>query len=396
MAVANVPYYQARLPFQQGRAVVLPTMKSDLDGLAQAVQFAMEHRLRRRDLNDQMKTSELAREQSVTSLADALKTSDLERRHADITLADTLQNTAAGRAYDQARTAGAVDDLRTAKQNRRLNKKDSRLKSRESRARVKTERAAAQDLRARAEATRAGKPATMEEVRHAAAVASGIPLGSDEYWKYVKGPSTSGQQINVNLPGEPPSAGERKALADTQASIDRLEKLTELWEDADSGPIIGNIWKAAGFFNLAPQAQEDFMAATRAVTNAIIKDITGAQMSQGEAERIIGQIPQHTDSPRRWRAKWKATLGNMEYLQHRRKQVLSESGLTAPFMGDITVPLTPGRPGTYYGPEVPPSPLQRPSAPVLGEQIQVMPSKEEFLKMTPKQQDDLLKQLEGK
>ena len=60
-----------------------------------------------------------------------------------------------------------------------------------------------------------------------------------------------------------------------------------------------------------------FEAATSAVQNEIIKAITGAQMSEPEAARIMRQIPKSTDHPTVWLANYEQSLKNMEALQRR-------------------------------------------------------------------------------
>ena len=94
-------------------------------------------------------------------------------------------------------------------------------------------------------------------------------------------------------------------------------------------------------FGLSGEDQEDLLAATSAFKNAIIKDITGAQMSEPEAKRIMKQIPDENDPPIRWRAKAKQTRKNLDFLQKRRSEVLKKSGIVSPLdgqTGDIVIP----------------------------------------------------------
>ena len=61
----------------------------------------------------------------------------------------------------------------------------------------------------------------------------------------------------------------------------------------------------------------DFQAATAAFRNAVIKAITGAQMSEPEAARIRQQIPEITDKPDVWKAKAEQTRFNLRTLKPR-------------------------------------------------------------------------------
>lgn len=139
--------------------------------------------------------------------------------------------------------------------------------------------------------------------------------------------------------GKPAAAAERTAIAKTRASIDALNNLKELFDSTqtETGPIVGRIAPTKGLFGLTTDEQEAFMAATSAFKNAIIKEITGAQMSEVEAKRIMKQVPDITDPPTRWLAKWEQSKKNLEFLQKRRLEILQQSGLRAPIGEDFTI-----------------------------------------------------------
>jgi hypothetical protein len=150
-----------------------------------------------------------------------------------------------------------------------------------------------------------------------------IPPG----WKIVREAQTV---VNVGTP--PASPTERKEIAETRASIDALNNLKELYDSSQTktGPIAGRISPIAGLVGMTTDEQEAFMAATSAFKNAIIKEITGAQMSEVEAARIMKQVPDITDPSTRWNAKWEQSKKNLEFLQKRRSEVLRQSGLKPP------------------------------------------------------------------
>lgn len=135
--------------------------------------------------------------------------------------------------------------------------------------------------------------------------------------------------VEIGL-GKPASASERTAIAEARGSMDALDNLKRLFREEFVGPVTGRIAPTAGLVGATTKQQEDFMAATSAFKNMIIKQITGAQMSEPEAKRIMKQIPDITDPPIRWKAKWEQSLKNIERMHKRRLQILEQSGLRVP------------------------------------------------------------------
>lgn len=135
--------------------------------------------------------------------------------------------------------------------------------------------------------------------------------------------------VQINL-GKPASAGERTAIAETRATIDELNNLKTLFDESFVGPLAGKIGAAKNIFGLNAPKREALIAATSAFKNQMIKAITGAQMSEPEAKRIMKQIPSETDAPSVWAAKWTQSVRNLETINNRRKEVLTQSGLRAP------------------------------------------------------------------
>ena len=136
--------------------------------------------------------------------------------------------------------------------------------------------------------------------------------------------------VQINLGRASPT--ERTSIAETRASIDALNNIKELYDSAKTrtGIVVGRLDPVLGAFGLTTDEQENFMAATSAFRNQIIKEITGAQMSEVEAKRILKQVPQETDPPARWEAKWRQSKKNLEMLQKRRLEILQQSGLQVP------------------------------------------------------------------
>jgi hypothetical protein len=143
--------------------------------------------------------------------------------------------------------------------------------------------------------------------------------------------------VQINLGRASPT--ERTKIAETRASIDALNNIKDLYDSAKTrtGPIVGRLDPIIGLMGWTTDEQEDFMAATSAFRNQIIKEITGAQMSAEEATRILKQVPQEKDPPARWEAKWKQSKKNLEFLQKRRLEILRQSGLQAPVGQTINI-----------------------------------------------------------
>jgi hypothetical protein len=147
-----------------------------------------------------------------------------------------------------------------------------------------------------------------------------------------------GPAVQVNL-GKPASASERTAIAETEATLDSLDNLENLFNslETQTGPVVGRIAPAKGLLGLTTENQESLMAASSAFENKVIKDTTGAQMSEKEAQRILKQVPRMTDPPARWKAKLAQTRRNMKLIQKRRSEVLEKSGITSPLASPIDV-----------------------------------------------------------
>ncbi len=157
------------------------------------------------------------------------------------------------------------------------------------------------------------------------------PLKRNKHQQAVVEKFEMGQAlVQINLGRASPT--ERTSIAETRASIDALNNLKELYDNAKTrtGPIVGRLDPILGLFGRTTEEQENFMAATSAFRNKIIEEITGAQMGEAEATRILKQVPQETDPPTRWEAKWRQSQKNLEFLQKRRLEILQQSGLQVP------------------------------------------------------------------
>ncbi len=126
---------------------------------------------------------------------------------------------------------------------------------------------------------------------------------------------------------ENPSSTERTKLAEAETSKSALYNLSNLYKDEYVGFGKEQMTKAGGYIGTTTQEQENFYAASIALKNAVIRQITGAQMSEPEARRIMEQIPSLNDPPARWKAKRDQTLKNIEMLEKAQIQQMQKGGV---------------------------------------------------------------------
>ena len=128
---------------------------------------------------------------------------------------------------------------------------------------------------------------------------------------------TNGGQIR-----QPPGTLGAQTITN-EASEDQLSRLVDMFENQGGkdlvGPLEGRARSAGQKVPGVPVNKQfaNFDAATAAFRNSVIKAITGAQMSEPEANRIRQQIPEVTDKPDVWRAKAEQTKKNLQDLKNR-------------------------------------------------------------------------------
>ena len=131
-----------------------------------------------------------------------------------------------------------------------------------------------------------------------------------------------------------------------EAALDVIARLESYIEGPDSdmgkmiGPFggrsrsaflaLGDFGQSVGqFFGDTEQDQKDFAefkAVTAGFKNAVIKAITGAQMSEQEAKRIMEQIPTENDILVSWKAKAKASVYSLNDLENRMRSGINTTG----------------------------------------------------------------------
>lgn len=116
---------------------------------------------------------------------------------------------------------------------------------------------------------------------------------------------------------EPP--GQRTQITANESAVDQLQNLKGLRDQVvgQTGPVAGRLQEWGKRIPLVPtsKAWADYSAASTNVKNATVKAITGAQLSEPEAKRIMDQLPKPEDKPDVWQANYEQSLRNLQTLE---------------------------------------------------------------------------------
>jgi hypothetical protein len=139
-------------------------------------------------------------------------------------------------------------------------------------------------------------------------------------------------------------------VAGIEQSLSVLQDLERLKKDDWLGPIAGRVTQAridVPGMAVAPDLAR-FAAQTSTLKNAVVKAITGAQMSEPEAKRIMQQIPGLTDKPEVWTERLNTTRENLTLLRRRMLELSGVSSGTAPTTTAAPTPATPSGGGKRF------------------------------------------------
>ncbi len=132
--------------------------------------------------------------------------------------------------------------------------------------------------------------------------------------KLVKRSEAAGQTA-------PQPASVLKETRDIESSAFKIDKLEKSYSPDFVGPVQGTFMKVksklpsfGGLNNIQPGYGE-FLQNQADLKNSVVKLITGAQMGQQEAARILQQVPVETDRPEIWEAKFKQTKQNVQMME---------------------------------------------------------------------------------
>jgi hypothetical protein len=140
---------------------------------------------------------------------------------------------------------------------------------------------------------------------------------------------TGGGQLKAP-PGQLGQMGVMNEVAED--TLNNLEKMFNEGAKDLIGPMEGRLRGAGEDVPGVPVNKlfSNFKAGSATLRNQVIKAITGAQMSEPEARRIMAQIPDEKNKPEVWLARVKQTRLNMQYLRERTKAQPAKVGGTAP------------------------------------------------------------------
>ena len=133
-------------------------------------------------------------------------------------------------------------------------------------------------------------------------------------------------RIRLETP-EKLSQKERMEEIESENTISRLQALESLYRPEFVGPVAGRAGgvREAYTGDITPQEAE-FRARTTSFNNQMIKDITGAQMSEPEAKRIKAELPDVNMPPVTYEARLRMSRENAVLLQYKRRMVLQKTG----------------------------------------------------------------------
>lgn len=127
--------------------------------------------------------------------------------------------------------------------------------------------------------------------------------------------------------------GANNKIADLENAHRKIEELGTLFDPKFVGPYQGRYEqsKSGGVLSMIPGFETsdeyaNFAASQADLKNSVIKLITGAQMGQQEAQRILQQVPTEADKDNVWSAKYQKTIENAKFLMERIKQLTGAGG----------------------------------------------------------------------
>lgn len=126
---------------------------------------------------------------------------------------------------------------------------------------------------------------------------------------------------------EKASPAERKEITTSQVTGEKLAALERFYKPEYVGPITGRAGALREDYTGAITPEEStFRGAVKSHNNQLIKDITGAQMSEQEATRILGEAPQLNSPPVTFEARMRQSKENNILLQYKQREILKQTG----------------------------------------------------------------------
>lgn len=107
-------------------------------------------------------------------------------------------------------------------------------------------------------------------------------------------------------------AGIVDSISSLNSALFNLDQLQKSNVESMIGPLAGRVTSVADAIGLLGNQGAEMVGYLRTYQNMMIKAITGAQMSEPEAKRIMGQMPSLKDNPQAFLAKLKVSRQNAE------------------------------------------------------------------------------------
>ena len=149
--------------------------------------------------------------------------------------------------------------------------------------------------------------------------------------KYIISADETGKQSQKKYGGviypklENAPAAAQEALTNLQVSRDTLASIQEKYQDEFVGPVASRYKTVSQYVNtMTDEQQTAFKTELKAYQNATIKAITGAQMSEPEAKRLLLQMPDDTKSPKAFIQQLKVNEQQIQRQVAARLRVLEE------------------------------------------------------------------------
>lgn len=118
----------------------------------------------------------------------------------------------------------------------------------------------------------------------------------------------------------------QKSVQDYKTAKDQLVMITDSYADKLVGPIAGRFKTVEEWAGTNDPDAARFMSLVRTFQNNMIKAITGAQMSEPEAKRILGQLPTFKDNPAAFASKLQVSAENVDIAMKNALETAEASG----------------------------------------------------------------------
>lgn len=130
--------------------------------------------------------------------------------------------------------------------------------------------------------------------------------------------------------GKTPSRFDIENLSKLKTLRDRVTSLTPNFEKVKTGPIVGRVQSLQGKYpsllGSSSQPFEQLRSDAAQLKNFILNQLSGAAITEAEAERLAKEIPDENDPPERFQTKYNTTLTKINGLINNKLNMLEAVG----------------------------------------------------------------------